>query len=488
MFMTTGISAKSAVEIGEFIINLAVNAGSLSQKCSALDNAVEINPEKKSLPERLLNIFDAVQLQKKQYEEMIRQINTLQDIVAPVFNKQAEIIARSIDNSEAVSFQIFGKTFHPQGAKLERQFKKVIDTFNAYRKTPSEESLAEIKKEGTILQNNVQNFRSLAQRFIRQYEDPDPQNYETISDRIDRLMRLVEFQSPGQLGNLYTRLKSVCESGEPIDAEIKKGLQQDFDEFIGSFSSEMQNQFDEMIYKLAPHPKEGDLWGKLHRYDDLERFRQVLATIIQNDVEKVLIRNDQDPEVFYQVLHEQAFGPDHENPIAWAKGELPSTIELVNSVIEKMLAQKYYQDYSDEDSDTAYNDLHQVVTQSGPPSLTNAQLFEILNQWETKSVFSNTAQIIPPMRMLEQLKEKLQEIASESLFKVDKKAVKKAIQENLPDDLCSSLYEHIYYIAEDKQPGDDGWGETHCADDMDRLVLAIHNLQQSIAYQDQLEI
>jgi hypothetical protein len=165
------------------------------------------------------------------------------------------------------------------------------------------------------------------------------------------MQTLIAYQLDGEFGQLCTRLKYVCQQ-EVVEAKVKEELLTEFDRYLNEeFSEETCNLIDDKTFEIAPEPKEGEDWGKLHRYDDIHRFKKAFFGTISDRLENHLkYMNEKDLSEFYSTLHSFSCGPQEVDPKTWVQSELPSILCLASNAIETITKQREQGDlYIDEE-------------------------------------------------------------------------------------------------------------------------------------------
>jgi hypothetical protein len=339
--MAIKIGSTHVVQLAQQFAQNAMNAGALQQKCHSFFKTMEIDSLKDALPDSVCDLFEDILEQKQQSESMMNSLKTLDEVAAPILKKQAELIRDSIETAENLTIDIRDRVFDAQCDRISRQFEKALETLKVCRNHPTQENFKAANLEISDLVQRTTNIRSLAQHCSIEYRKMDVERFNDFDFDAQRLEQLITAYRPGTFGNLCARLKSACQNDEiPIDlkAELTEAFERSLKE--EGFPIEFLNLVDVKIFELAPEPKGGEHWGKLHRYDDLNRFKQAFYTALAEDFEKNLkssqiFKNDL-PE-FYATFLQEAFGPTDVDARTWVQGEFPCLMDIVDSVIKKFL-------------------------------------------------------------------------------------------------------------------------------------------------------
>jgi hypothetical protein len=471
--------------IGINIAQNAVAAGSLVQAISECEAKVLRDPTKVSLPDRLVEIFRMIDLRRQEFHTMRERVALLEDTAFPHFFLQSELVIASFDASKELASKLVEQVLEAQCQLVEELFQKAIEKLNFFRKNPSQEILTKIVNQNKYLFYRIENLQKLGTRCIV-FTPNDARRIGRLKTLNFRLSHIVELQHPGEIGYLFRCLHRWNKNPEQFDSYFVTCLQQQFDLMIDQMSETFIKKLNEMIFQHASHESTiDDVWCKAHRYDDMIFFEYAIRTVIRNQFEKkVLARFSQETlDEFYQILFEDAFGPEGEDPQCWVKTEFPMLIHIVGDVYESFICQKIRTSSALSFSPSSLSQESSGRASASEGETASDPFEDFIFDEHHKMTQRNAIQSISEKSMSEQLVALLRRIhiieaqAEMNSEPLDRDAIKRAIREMLSEDVRRSLYGMIAYLAGNKHGGK-GWGEQHCADDIEYLCFAIFHLQE----------
>lgn len=481
-------------QLGLDIAHQIADAGFVKGKCLVFSE--QQAGDIKDLPNILNNLFYDIANQKGFHSKLHIIADELQDIVAPFFKAQTELIEKTLLEAERLCLSVFDTAFSSEIEKVDQQFKEAIQKIDRENRTLKDAPA--FQKDLTNLSNRMDLLYSLTDYHFLPYKSEIDSKVNLYKEQ---LVRLKSVQESLHHQNLLDRLKILTENKGQTDPDQVNQLKQDLEEFIyDNFAPRLIGQLDEMIYKLSSDPKGGENWGQLHRYDDLGIFRQALLILMIDKKEPALIKEigRDNLDRFYQAMHEYAFGPDGVDSIAWSKDMLPALVDTIDQVAKKILPLK------EENDNLAYPFVFEYPLNHEPlfKPKNPISFVDEFDDFEAKPLllpFPTDIEFNPPpidhplvdlvasdkpeIKALNQLLEQIAQV-NNPLTPDGQSFIKTLIKETLKDDATrGSLYNMIYVIAGNKQSGDDRWGENHCADDLNRLYQAIENVKLSLAFE-----
>jgi hypothetical protein len=488
----------NSVQLGVQFAQVAQRTGVLKEQCNSLETAADllaentaVNNEENRLPNQICDLFDAIFAEKRQIEFLTQSLVTVEEAVAPIFEEQKVFINNSLENIEMSALQLRSRVFGTELDAIKRLFDSAVEKLNKCRQDPTNENSKVAEKEVSNLAPRVYQMRSLTHRCFSTLESlvtkSELETYDQFHADTKRLEQLISEYTQETFGNLCARLKSACQK-KPIPTELQEQLKAAFGQILEEkqLPSHLVDAIDGKIYELAPPPKGGKDWGKLHRFDDLNRFKKAFFAVLGEDFKmnlKKQIPEDELPE-FYNFLLQLTFGPRDTEPETWVQSEFPAFVRSVDAFAQRFLkereervSKKWEEEFvsSSEEDENGFN-----IPSFEKSSVTEDDLKQQSLIDSFISAQDNTR--IKSIKTLRSLIAELDQAAYETSSPIDKKIVTNLIKENLEADLCHSLFSQIYFLAEDKQPGVSNWGEVHCADDLPRLYRALDNLKLSVAF------
>lgn len=490
--------------------------GVLQEKCNSLKEAADLdilvenadlNIEENNLPQRVYELFEDILTERRQIEFLTQSLATLEEVVAPIFENQKIFINDSLLHTEQAAFNVRDRVFESKCEEIKSLFESAVEKLNLCRQEPTNENFKAADKEASNLAKRTQYIRALANRCFNPLESEfrkmDLEKFNQFYDDSKLLQQLISEYAPGTFGILCASLRSACQK-EVIPAELKEELKAAFELCLENqrFPSHLRDAIDGKIYELAPQPKGGKDWGKLHRFDDLNRFKQAFFTVLVEDSKtnlKTQILEGEFPD-FFNFLLQEAFGPRNVDPEAWFHSEFPALLPVVDGVAQKFLKNKLkvqeeyvfpFEDqafgvtpFEDQETDLRSEGEDETDSENDAPEHPQVNDADLKQQTLTES-FVLAQENNPRIQCIDDLRNKIVELdhaAEEKSSSINKEAVKNLIKENLDEDLRDSLFGQIYFLAEEKQSSVGNWGEIHCADDLARLYRALDNLKISVAF------
>ena len=285
----------------------------------------------------------------------------------PALSK-TELIEKSLRAALRKGYKIFDQIFFAQVKKANKKFDTTVDKLNAFRTNPTKATLEETAANLQKLQNRATLLHSLKGRCLATLTPFEIQSLKELDSKIKRLQILIDPTFQKGPAPLFTKLAIICNQ-LPISPKETQEIKNLAEETISWLETQDQKSLDSWIYKLAPQPKSAhNQWGLLHRYDDLARFRRAFFKTILSPIEKFLQRDENGPQLndtqmraFWESLHRLAFGPQVDDPIAWAKSEFPSMSPLIKEALQQV-APDYYVSQKNENNDLPKSDLKDEIT------------------------------------------------------------------------------------------------------------------------------
>lgn len=321
----------------DFIQN-AFNTGALQAKFNQLQEASDVNPENDDLKMDVWNLFTDISEEKSQCEFLLESLKSLDKKIASIFQLQGECINETLSRITLSAMSLKDKVIKVHSNKIERQFEKAIEKLNILRSKTTDVNFNSVEQEISDLANRVQDLRLLENHCFSTLDDKiDLTRLDQFTFHLQRLEKLIAVYAPDQKENLFLRLKIACQC-DKISQDFQEKLQKEFDEYINiTFSSEFISALDHKIYELATEPKDEKNWGKLHRYDDLNRFKHAFSFLLFEDFEKNLKKQISEEEFseFYKTVFQKIYGPKNVHPRSWILNEFPLIIEVVDAIFQK---------------------------------------------------------------------------------------------------------------------------------------------------------
>src|ERR1700722_3042286 len=503
-------------------IQLARNIGFaavLAKVVSDCKEKIETNPAKGTPPKRLTDIFTSVNEQIHQSITLKNKISMLRnnDVVSS-YQAQNRYVLCSLERSQKRALNIVTPLFEVQYESVESQFKEIVLSLNIYRDFPFQTKLMMIERDIDHLRSCLENLEQLGRSTA--LSEQSLKRMSKLKDDCEILSKVVASQQPGEKGHLIMRLKNFCRYPGQFSNDTQDELYAALDAMISILHDPLKEQLHHLIRAHLPDGADkDDKWCVIHRYDDIKFFKDALTMIIVKKFENEMLDLKFTPKEIYQyypLMFEMVFGPEGKNPEQWVKSELYALLDLSEQVLQKILSQRKQNSpakpvdlssdelssdelssdeffSSEDETDSIDEEEHDIVF--GTPRIANRKQLSfatprIVNREQLRFATPRIAN----REQLSNLLEKLHAIefkAKKKSIPVNKALIQKAIVDTLSEGLRKSLYGMIFYLAPEKPHKESkkektdcaeniqerGWGETHCAEDIQRLYEAINVLK-----------
>ena len=464
------MSSVNPVDLAHGIFDLARNIGGLNYRIEAFE---ENPPEEAEIEEAealLLQQTSALVHQRKALFESAKEID---GIAGEILKAQLEEANRNIEyiiNSK--TGKIFDKQFNPQIHELTAAVQDLAKDVEECISSKNLDQKPELQRERNQLLGRVEELEDSQQRtgieFSMGQREDVANMYAELRGNIQDLLNGprdlhlsdgIDLEAPSQSGpqaleNLLYQIQMLIDAGpSALDETIKKRLNVQID----ALGASMPNLIDGQIYALAPKPKGGPNWGKLHRFDDLNRLKQAIANVISQDfdrwlkAESPLKDNAEAQNLFYRNIH--AFSdeaPTDAEPVTWAKQNIAYNLKNIDRA------------------------LRVVQQELNPPAFFEDEEDDLLASFHEDGKLSSVSEVpetvSPEVAALQQIRDILQ---ITSMSEGGKKTLVKAGIMKLPAEVRNPLFGEIWDLAASYRKNEPKWGENHCVDNLTTLEIAL---------------
>lgn len=314
------------------------------------ENPLEKKKQIEQCFKQLAHLKESIASQTLVIKLIRRKISWLSDSEALPYEKYVQLIESSHNDALQNGLWVFDKIFTTQVGRINKKFSDTVDTLNAFRTTPTKTTLDEAEAAFKKLQNQVTLLHSFSDKCNVSLTPLETESLEDIDLSTKRLQVIIDPNSQKIPTPLFTKLAIIC-NRVPISLSLKEEqeIKKQGEGAISQLEKQDQDSLDGWIYKLAPPPKGGKEWGRIHRFDDLARFRNAFSKTILASIERRLQNEEEGPHlkdrqvtVFWESLHQLAFGPQVDDSIAWAKNELPVIGPLVKEALLQVVPDYKY--------------------------------------------------------------------------------------------------------------------------------------------------
>jgi hypothetical protein len=447
------------------------HANNIKNLVSTCKKEMKEHLAEETLLERLLEVFNSLKKQRDKYTTLVGEITQEKSGLGQQILYSA---LSSLNSSRKKASKIVNRVFGAQCASIETQFNGTISNLNSFRQTPLEDTLDVLAKHNEHLKIRLSQLEELG-KFVAVGEQDKKRMYALMTN-CKYLGKIIKYNQPGKDGYLFTQLKLLCEAPQNFETHDVDHLYMKFDRWVQKLDLSSREKLHDKIRALAnPQGIQGHPWE--YHFKDADGFREAMTDFYVNDTEDKLkiAFNKKQISQYYQELFKMAFGPQGVDREQWVKSELPSLIGLSKDACAKVKQMPTLTHSEDESSSDDSDDA---------PSGESVDYSEHDITFDASHCISSYAQPkmarVPKMTNAQQIYNLIAKFSN--IDTQNKYSLKQAIQNTLSDDLQSSLYGMISFLATDKNLKQKGWGMIHCADDMERLLSALDKLLETNLY------
>lgn len=338
---TKHVDTQIMIMAPQFAIN-AENTGNLLQRCDRISQAMDVTTWNEASVSHIWKLITDLGEEKNRCKSLMESSSKLLDSnIVPIFHIQSDFISNALNTVTIYAISIKDRVVTILSHEIKNQFRNVVNKLNTCRQNPTEENFKSADQEISDLAKRVQDIRSLEIHFSSTLDvKMDLKRSNWFNAHVQNLEKLIAAYAP-EPENLFACLKVA--SQRRVHKDFQEQLQKEFDQYFESnFSSELITALDHKIFELAPEPKNGKDWGKLHRYDDLNRFKQALFIVLFEDFEEN--RKDQitnkEFSKFYEIVLRKTYGPKVTDARRWVQSEFPFLIGVIDSIFQKFLERR----------------------------------------------------------------------------------------------------------------------------------------------------
>jgi hypothetical protein len=232
------------------------------------------------------------------------------------------------------------KIMEYQFDQLSHLEKQVIEKLENYRSARSEIKINEVFAS---LQKFEQNLK-LASSF-HGFCGITPHTGDIMEvQRIYEIYQRVKAQLPGipvrSIGETVHYIYIVCSRPMPYREEERKSVIDTLQSAMRQLPEDLQDFIYKKFFTYFLCTEKDKLWEMIKSDTDLDCFKSALCSAMRESTERILtkvygLRDDSLVE-FYKNLHHLALGPPIENPVGWAKSELPFLVDLVPAALKHL--------------------------------------------------------------------------------------------------------------------------------------------------------
>ncbi|MBS0603949.1 MAG: hypothetical protein JSS60_02810 [Verrucomicrobia bacterium] len=473
--MATKLMTTDPVAIGTELIQSSFSAGMLYIEAIQLKETLK-QPEANLEP--IINLLTKMKMEKMNCSILVEQTKKVQETAGKVLEEQAVVLEGKFDHCfDTVGYPMFDEMIQQQLDSLKVLFKTTMVHLEAFRAFRRQIDRGEATGALEKFKERLAVVSTLSERCCIEFTEQQQEEIDKVCALHARLKLLLLSRCQSDVVKLLHRLDALCETGMPPEVERQRKIKAELNTAIFQLQPKWRDSIDKWVCTLGHASKPEKGWGRLHRYDDLNRLRLACHSAIMESVLAALPKSinfttPEEQSLFFQTMHQVAMGPKAASPKDWAENELPYLFDLIPEVIEELKKKKK----------TTLVDLSEIFIHANVGHLKlldelEDQILEIKSQLESvcmppdKAAIQKAIQECLPVT----LRRDLFLLVSEN-HSIDQHENKRHSEEHYADDI-PELIASIRLLKEDEQ-----WGKEHCADDIPRLLHAIRLLKERASH------